>query len=150
MKRLLEDRLEPISRDKVSLVRLDGMTSQRAARLAEEDSHSVLDMAAADPIVLIIDTPFTAPLVFDWIDQAILHMLLGSPDPTSETSVLPLLRAHGIRTATDLHRVYRGEVTDDEGSFFDNILRRQIADAIDALEENPNFRRVHRWRLQTV
>jgi hypothetical protein len=94
------------------LTRLQGIDIYDRARLLDEGVTNVEGLAHHDIVELLLKTRIPASRLLDWVDQAILfihcsctcdQMGTGSADGPS---VLAQLRAHGIRTATELRRAH--------------------------------------------
>lgn len=86
--------------DKVQIVPVevvDGIDSQIAYRLDQNNIEDIQNLATANPVQLFIETPYGLFEVFDWILQAQLCLVSG-PDVFLE------LKRHGIRTIFDLER----------------------------------------------
>jgi hypothetical protein len=106
----------PTLLDKDPLSRLEGVTLYDRARLLEEGIENVENLAHHNLIQLVLRTRIPAPRLIDLIDQAVLYLhargtLSGAPPEAGSsqapTEVLELLRAYGIRTATDLEETVR-------------------------------------------
>ncbi len=101
---------------------LDGLTIWHQSRLEEEDIENVPNMATADIVDLVLHTQIPAERLVDWIDQAILYKALG-PEAEQDFGKTRRgkLRNHGIRTATQLVRVYVN-ANDNEQLLLDRTL----------------------------
>jgi hypothetical protein len=81
----------------VPLEVIDGIDSVISFRLQERNLYDVQNLAAANPIRLYAETPFTLVQVFDWVLQAQLCLMVGTPCYFA-------LKQHRIRTIFDLER----------------------------------------------
>jgi hypothetical protein len=130
---------------------LDGLTIWHQSRLEEEDIENVPNMATADIVDLVLHTQIPAERLVDWIDQAILYKALG---PETEQDFAKTrrgkLRNRGIRTATQLVRVY---VNADDAERL--LLERTLEDAqnpgvlrtiVEAIQTEANWDPVAAWR----
>lgn len=87
------------------LTRLEGIDLYDRARLLDEGVTSVEGLAHHDVVELMLQTRIHASQLVDWVDQAILYLHAGpseAADGTSRTETLAVVRAYGIRSATDL------------------------------------------------
>jgi hypothetical protein len=130
---------------------LDGLTIWHQSRLEEEDIENVPNMATADIVDLVLHTQIPAERLVDWIDQAILYKALG-PEPEQDFAKTRRgkLRNRGIRTATQLVRVY---VNSDDAERL--LLDRTLEDAqnlgalrtiVEAIQTEANWDPVAAWR----
>jgi hypothetical protein len=81
-----------------TLHKLQGMTLNQIARLAEEGIDSTATLAYSDPIKLFLKTDIEWLVVIDMIDQALLFNYLGDK--------LPALRPEGIRGTIETAVIY--------------------------------------------
>jgi hypothetical protein len=98
---------------KFPLSDLDGLTVWDQARLLEEGIEDLHSLATANLVDLLLGTRVPVNTLLDWVDQALLYLcvpeklraLPGEEDlrPRDE------LRIFGIRTATDLTRVWNSD-----------------------------------------
>jgi hypothetical protein len=98
---------------KFPLSDLDGLTVWDQARLLEEGIEDMHALATANLVDLLLGTRVPVNTLLDWVDQALLYLcvpeklraLPGEEDlrPRDE------LRIFGIRTATDLTRVWNSD-----------------------------------------
>jgi hypothetical protein len=94
------------------LTRLQGIDIYDRARLLDEGVTNVEGLAHHDIVELLLKTRIPASRLLDWVDQAILFIHCSCTcDPAEKRdevgpSALAQLRAHGIRTATELRRAY--------------------------------------------
>ena len=85
---------------------LDGLTVWDQARLLEEGIEDVHALATANLVDLLLGTRVPVNTLIDWVDQALLY--LSVPTECGDRSPRDDLRMFGIRTATDLVRVWDG------------------------------------------
>jgi hypothetical protein len=93
------------------LTRLQGIDIYDRSRLLDEGVTNVEGLAHHDVVELLLKTRIPASRLLDWVDQAILFIHCSAPaDETvkdgAAASALTQLRAHGIRTATELRQAY--------------------------------------------
>ena len=136
---------------KQPLDHLDGLTIWHESRLEEEDIENVPNMATADMVDLVLHTQIPAERLVDWIDQAILYKNLG---PESETDFAKTrrgrLRAWGIRTATQLVRIYTNADETKrrqlDQSLGDDQSRGLIWTIVQAIQLESNWDCIAAWR----
>lgn len=141
------------------LTDLEGIDLYDRTRLAEEGINNVEALAHADIVELMSSTRISAAQLVDWTDQAILYLRVGGDaefrsrrrhrtrrvrneaawaearsGPPEVFRNLDHLRAHGIRTATDLLQAYdqalrRGteRAVSDSRDEDDRTVRRRTA-----------------------
>lgn len=90
---------------------IDGIDSEIRNRLSDYHIASVQNLAAANPLMLFVETPFGVYQIMDWVAQAQLCASVGP------TTLLALWRL-GIRTIFDLERVAL-----DERCYDDDLIR---------------------------
>jgi hypothetical protein len=98
---------------------LDGLTVWDQARLLEEGIEDVHALATANLVDLLLGTRVPVNTLIDWVDQALLY--LSVPTAWGDRSPRDDLRMFGIRTATDLARVWDGAQPGTQ------LVRAQIA-----------------------
>ncbi len=133
----------PSLKSGLPLNRLDGLTVWHETRLEEEDVENVPNLATADLVDLMLHTRFPPGRVIDWVDQALLYTCIGSKTQGGG-GLDQALRAHGIRTATGLLEVRRGDPQFDQR--FDESDRERVRSLLNALLIYPNLRLVCAWR----
>ena len=148
-------RAVPSLESRLPLDCLDGCTIWHEARFEEEDIENVPNMATADIVELLANTPFPGDRLIDWVDQAILLTQLGAGDcrrlPSGDDSVRGRLAAHGIRTASAL--LFVAEQAQAAGTFDDlseaiagESARTILPSLISAVQTNGNLALVLTWR----
>lgn len=83
---------------------LDGLTVWDQARLLEEGIEDVHALATANLVDLLLGTRVPVNTLIDWLDQALL--CLSVPPESGDRQPREDLRMLGIRTATDLIRIW--------------------------------------------
>jgi len=101
------------------LTKLEGIGLYDRARLEDEGVTNVQSLAHHDLIDLMVETRIPVPRLVDWVDQAILYLHIDRPGDVSTGAVdwRKPFAAAGIRTATDLLRVYEAAMREDESVF---------------------------------
>ncbi len=87
---------------KAPLEMIEGITYQDRVRLEEESVDSCYDLATADFVPLVIDTPYSSRELTDWILQA--KLCVYAPE------AMLSLRRQGIRTIMDLEDLDEGRI----------------------------------------
>jgi hypothetical protein len=97
------------------LTKLEGIDLYDRARLYDEGVTNVQGLAQHDVVELMLQTRIPVARILDWVDQAILYLHAGPPDPdgTGRIATLKTLRKYGIRTATDLDNAFNPDRTQD-------------------------------------
>jgi hypothetical protein len=83
---------------------LDGFTVWDQARLLEEGIEDMHALATANLVDLLLGTRVPVNTLIDWVDQALL--CLSVPAQSGDRQPREGLRMFGVRTATDLIRVW--------------------------------------------
>jgi hypothetical protein len=81
---------------------IDGIDSEIRFRLNDHHIHSPQNLAAANPLMLFVETPFGVYQIMDWVAQAQLCCSVGRDK-------LIQLWCFGIRTLFDLERLARSD-----------------------------------------
>lgn len=89
---------------------LEGLNIWYEARLIEEGVESMQNLCSASLVDLMLKTRLPVMRIVDWLDQAYLyvHLPLSPANREQPPPSLDRLRHLGIRTATDLERVWNG------------------------------------------
>lgn len=101
----------PTLKNRDALTELEGITLYDKTRLLEEGIENIENLAHHNLIELILRTRIPAPRLVDLVDQAILYLHTRDErnpdvsDALGQSRALSRLKAHGIRTATDLEQV---------------------------------------------
>jgi len=136
---------------KQPLDHLDGLTIWHESRLEEEDVENIPNMATADVVDLVLHTQIPAERLIDWMDQAILYKALGPEvEPDLAKTRRGKLRAQGIRTATQLVRVYRNADVAERAALDktlgDGERSSVVPTIVRAIEIESNWDQVAAWR----
>ena len=106
---------------------LDGLTVWDQARLIEEGIEDVHALATANLVDLLLGTRVPVNTLVDWVDQALLCLYL--PRRSAERVPREELRMFGVRTATDLTRIWASPRPDAP------LARKHIAMVLGGSEE---------------
>ncbi|MCJ2129142.1 hypothetical protein [Methylobacterium sp. E-045] len=87
---------------------IDGIDTEIRDRLADYHIKSVQNLAAANPLMLFVETPYGVYQIMDWVAQAQLYCSTGQ-------SSLVKLWGLGIRTIFDLERVIFDQEVSEAG-----------------------------------
>jgi hypothetical protein len=88
---------------------LDGLTVWDQARLLEEGIEDMHALATANLVDLLLGTRVPVNTLVDWVDQALLYLCVPKPKKPDDPQPRDELRIFGIRTATDLIRVWNSD-----------------------------------------
>ncbi len=99
--------LFPSLQEKHPITDLEGINLYDRVRLLEEGVESVENLVHYNPIELLLRTRMPLPRLVDLVDQAILYLYVRGENEEAKThqASLRILRAYGVRTATDLVRL---------------------------------------------
>lgn len=86
---------------------IDGIDSEVRSRLEDYHIGTVQNLAAANPLMLFVETPYGVYQIMDWVAQAQLCASVGP-------AALPKLWALGIRTIFDLERILLDQACRDD------------------------------------
>jgi len=162
---LIRESLRPVTKlpfleeEPDPLTKLEGIDLYDRARLLDEGVTCVEGLAHHDVVELMLQTRIHSSQLVDWVDQAILYLhagpQAGARAGADRKSTLCILRAYGIRTATDLVMAV-DEAGKRPGEELDGLLPatpgsadgvpsriRVISDVIRDEEWMPNLRRWH-------
>lgn len=90
---------------------IEGLNIWQEARFAEEGIEEMQHLVTADLVDLLLRSRTTVSKLMDWLDQATLSLRLPGGEEGKE--VRGELRRLGIRTATDLERLWASPLKDD-------------------------------------
>ena len=90
---------------------VEGLNVWQEARFAEEGIEEMQHLVSADLVELLLRSRTTVSKLIDWLDQATLAM--RCPGGDKGKAVREELRRLGIRTATDLERLWDSPRRDD-------------------------------------
>ena len=152
--------LVPAMRERHPLTDLDGLNIWWQARLVEEGVEDMQHLTTADLVELMLHTRVPVNRMVDWIDQAFLYLRLEPAPPGAAGGAAPVdarsrLRAHGIRTATDLLDAVDDADATDDPAFVEGLgsLLRQDGSPLDplaglrrGLAGEVNLWHVRRWK----
>jgi hypothetical protein len=130
------------------LAEIDGLSVWHEARLDEEDIENVPNLATADIVDLMLNTKISPNRIIDWVDQAILLMVLPTePDDAATPSLCRLLQANGIRTSSGLVAAVQKQPGDQEAVVdkFDQPLQDQARAIAAAVQLYPNYPLIQNW-----
>lgn len=91
------------------LSQLDGLNIWVEARFVEEGVEDLQNLVSADLVDLLLNTRVPVTRLVDWIDQACLLLHVPAHADAQRPGLRPVLRRLGVRTATDLQRLWRDE-----------------------------------------
>ena len=100
---------------KFPLSDLDGLTVWDQARLLEEGIEDMHALATANLVDLLLGTRVPVNTLVDWVDQALLYLCVpkkprdNKKPRDQQQQPRDELRIFGIRTATDLIRVWKSD-----------------------------------------
>jgi hypothetical protein len=127
---------------------LEGLSIWHQARLEEEDIENIPNLAMADIVELMLTTKFPPHRIIDWVDQALLRMILADGDEKTNTPGLrTTLRSYGVRTATTLVAFCVGQ-GDNRRPILDLLPepeRSRVQTLSAALSTAPNLPLVQTW-----
>lgn len=134
------DSLEP----KHKLGHIDGLNIWYESRLLEVGVEDMQNLATTDIVDLMLNTRIPVDRIIDWIDQAFLYLRV---EDTKESKPRALLRSYGIRNATDLLDVMKG----DDAASYEQLLDRdgepsRMRALVATLETERNFQHVRAWK----
>ena len=130
------------------LSQLDGLSVWHEARLDEEDIENVPNLATADIVELMLNTKIAPNRIIDWVDQAILLMVLPpAPKNGAPNWIGTVLRNYGIRTASALvaaTQTHQGQTTTIVESFPADV-KTQVISLAAAVQICPNYPMIQNW-----
>ncbi|HEX2274468.1 MAG TPA: hypothetical protein VHG90_11405 [Acidimicrobiales bacterium] len=104
-------RLLPSITTDYPLSSIEGLNIWQEARFAEEGIEEMQHLVSADLVDLLLRSRTTVSKLMDWIDQATLALRL--PGAKEGKAVRDKLRRLGVRTATDLERLWASPLKGD-------------------------------------
>jgi hypothetical protein len=104
--------LVPTMRSDYPLSDLDGLSIWDQARLLEEGIEDMQNLVSANLVDVMLRTRVPITRLMDWLDQAFLALRL--PASSKAFSPMKRLRGIGIRSATDLERIWKSHLKDDK------------------------------------
>jgi hypothetical protein len=135
---------------------LEGLNIWYESRLIEEGVESMQQLCTASLVDLMLKTRLPVVRLLDWLDQAYLYLHLPkrSDRPEQPPPALIQLRLLGIRTATDLERVWQGQPSPELKELLAEALMLRAPDKLDAVmssllrsfEGEPNLWHVRAFR----
>ena len=135
------------------LTQIDGLDIHDSTRLESEGIMDIPTLASADLVSLMINTRLPIARLIDWMDQAVLILLIGDPVSDTLDPRVSKLRGIGIRTASAVLDV-ESDGTDDLHASIDHILGRPAKrggralthESLAALiRREPAMRRITEW-----
>ena len=120
--------------DHLPLSMIEGLNRFHEVRLSEAGVDNAQNLANADLTELALLTPYPPEQLLDWIDQARLYVYLRKD--------VDKLRAHRVRTATDLINMEASVVSGLESE----KGLKALATAAQLIGKDPKQRRIHQWR----
>ena len=131
------------------LSQIDGLSVWHEARLDEEDIENVPNLATADIVELMLNTKIAPNRIIDWIDQAMLLMVLPPQvaEQGAQNWIGSVLRNNGIRTASALVAAARSLV-EQPASILESFpldTRSQVIFLAAAVQIYPNYPMVQNW-----
>ena len=114
----------------------------------EEDIENVPNLATADIVELMLNTKIANNRIIDWVDQAILLMVLPpAPKEGAQNWIGTVLRNNGIRTASAL--VAATQMRQGQAAtiveFFPEDIRTQVISLAAAVQIYPNYPMIQNW-----
>jgi len=108
-------RLLPSITTDYPLSAIEGLNIWQEARFAEEGIEEMQHLMSADLVDLLLRSRTTVAKLIDWLDQAALALHLPKTISDDAQSPRVALRRVGIRTATDLERLWETPLRKDAG-----------------------------------
>jgi hypothetical protein len=117
--------------------------------LDEEDIENVPNLATADIVELMLNTKIAPNRIIDWVDQALLLMVLPpqAPEQGAQNGIGSVLRRNGIRTASALVGAARS-LLGQPPSILESLppdTRSQVISLAAAVQIHPNYSMVQNW-----
>ncbi len=135
-----------------ALTQVDGIDIYEAALLESEGIADLPSLAKTDLVTMMIGTRVPIERLMDWVDQAVLILLLDEGDDDDLDTRVLRLRTIGIRTARDLVRAaetppvgIRGQAAEILGRGNVDIGTTLIVWLHDEIVEEPSIKRIDQW-----
>jgi hypothetical protein len=131
-----------------ALSQIDGLSVWHEARLEEEDIENVPNLVTADIVDLMLNTKIAPNRIIDWIDQALLLLVVPSrADRSDAAGIEVLLERNGIRTASALVAATHLQhgATEPVINHFPDPCRQQALALAQAVQLYPNYMLVQNW-----
>ncbi|HEX4980094.1 MAG TPA: hypothetical protein VFV63_00265 [Ilumatobacteraceae bacterium] len=139
-----------------SLTQLDGVDVHDSTRLETEGITDVPSLATADLVSVMVSTRLPIDRLVDWMDQAVLILLLDDDANQELDSRVKRLRRIGIRTASGVLAANDGELGDDIKNAATDIIAstpdgapsdaNSLAGLAAEIRREPAMLRVLQWR----
>ena len=139
-----------------SLTQLDGVDVHDSTRLETEGITDVPSLATADLVSVMVSTRLPVDRLVDWMDQAVLILLLDDDANKELDSRVKRLRRIGIRTASGVLAANDGELGDDIKNAAMSIISStphgapsdasSLAGLAAEIQREPAMLRVLQWR----
>lgn len=150
----------PVIEERYPLTDLDGLNIWWQARLVEEGVEDMQHLTTANLVELMLHTRMPVTRMVDWIDQAFLYLRVGEHrsrrherQAGAGVDERAQLRAHGIRTATDLLDVLdHAEVDTEVRAVLTSLLHdehdgyQRLRCLRRSLDGEVNLRHVRTWK----
>ena len=120
-------RLLPSITTDYPLSSIEGLNVWQEARFAEEGIEEMQHLVSADLVELLLRSRTTVSKLMDWVDQATLALRLPGGDDGKK--IRDGLRRLGVRTATDLERLWGSPLRQDPA------LWTRLAGALEVKED---------------
>ena len=140
-----------------ALTQVDGIDIYEAALLESEGIADLPSLAKTDLVTMMIGTRVPIERLMDWVDQAVLILLLDEGDDDDLDTRVLRLRTIGIRTARDLVRAAESPATGIRGQAAQILGRGQVARGAtligwlhDEIVEEPSIKRIDHWHASDL
>jgi hypothetical protein len=133
------------NQEQFALTRLEGINLYDQARLMEEGIENIENLAHHNLMELIARTRIPTARLVDMFDQAILYLHLGlEEDESKPDSTRNLLKALGVRTATDL-LACRKRIAELEDEKY-NEIKKKLNIIVVSLQDDEWLNYIRCWR----
>jgi hypothetical protein len=126
---------------------IDGLSVWHEARLDEEDIENVPNLATADIVDLMLNTKISPNRIIDWVDQAILLLVVQPDTQGKPRDIEAKLDDNGIRTASALVTAAQTPAG-QQRCIVDSLpqeLRDQARSLAAAVQLYPNYPLIQNW-----